>query len=345
MFVAVAGFTAAATVLALVAWGTAQLFGPGPTWDVEPGIPVEVAIPPGAVASDIYRLLEETNVAPADVLEASAAAQGVENRLRAGTYRFVTDDDPDTVIEALVRGPDSFSEGRFVVVEGWTVDRIVSEVAAAVGATQGEVQRALRSGAVDTPYLPPIAGPVDELRRWEGMLAAATYPVGSETSAADLLGAMASETTRRLDALDWSRIDALGVDRHEAVVVASLVEREAGTDDERVDIASVIYNRLDRGMRLQIDATVIYALGHNPGRLSAADLDVDSPWNTYRIDGLPPTPIGAPSPASLAAAVDPSSTDFLFYVLGDEDGSHLFAETYEGHQRNIERARAAGVRP
>jgi UPF0755 protein len=110
-------------------------------------------------------------------------------------------------------------------------------------------------------------------------------------------------------------------------------------------IASVIYNRLAEPMRLQIDATVIYALGYNPGRVTAEHLALDSPWNTYRVDGLPPTPIGASSMASLLAASDPADTDYLFYVLGSEDGSHLFADTYEAHQENIERAREAGVRP
>lgn len=342
----IAGAVLVGVVLLLgAAWGAARILGSGETWDVVPGQPVEVTIQPGASAAEIYRTLDAAGVVRSGDLQATVSALGVESLLRAGTYTFLTDADPDEVVQALTRGPAADAAGRFVVVEGWTVDRIVQELAAALSVTQGEVQRILRSGDVQSPYLPDVGGPIDELNRWEGLLAAATYPVGPETAATDLLGAMASESTRRLDELDWSRIEALGVSRHDAVVIASLVEREAGTDDERTQISSVIHNRLDRGMRLQIDATVIYALGYNPGRVSAADLDVESPWNTYRNDGLPPTPIGAPSIASLDAAVDPATTDYLFYVLGASDGSHLFAETYEGHQQNIEQARADGVLP
>jgi UPF0755 protein len=328
-----------------LAWGAANLLAASDDWNVEPGIEVSLVIEPGTDATRIFRQLEDAQVARASELSSAAAEQGATSRLQAGSYRFVTDMDPGAVVGILVAGPDASADGRFVVIEGWTVDRIVDEIAARLDVSQGEVQRVLRTGEVSSPYLPPVLGAVDELNRWEGLLAAATYPISASTTPSQLLSAMASEATRRIETTDWSRLDALGVDRHEALTIASLVEREAGTDEERDLIASVIYNRLEAGMRLQIDATVIYALGYNPGRVTAADLEVDSPWNTYRIDGLPPTPIGAPSVASLDAAADPATSTYLFYVLGSNDGSHLFAETYEGHQANIERAREAGVLP
>jgi UPF0755 protein len=332
-------------VLALVAWLAASSLAPNDGWDVIAGQPVSVTIEAGASGSEIFEQLEAAGVARAGDLEAAAVRLGVANRLRAGTFAFTTDMDPGTAIERLVEGPPSDAQGRFVVIEGWTVDRIVDEVAARLERTVGEVQRILRSETITSPYLPPVAGPIDELNRWEGLLAAATYPLGPSTTPEVLLTAMADEATRRLDDTDWSRLDALGVSRHEVLTIASLVEREAGTDDERDEIASVIYNRLAVPMRLQIDATVIYALGFNPGRVTADDLRIASPWNTYRIDGLPPTPIGTPSVASINAAADPADTPYLFYVLGFEDGSHRFAESYEGHQANIERARADGILP
>ena len=331
--------------LMALAWGAANLLGASDAWDVEPGIAVTVVIEPGEDATSIFRLLEEADVARASALGAAAAAQETAGRLQAGTYQLMTGMDPDVVLGILVAGPEATADGRFVVLEGWTVDRIVEEVAVALDVSQGEVQRILRSGEVTSPYLPTVAGPVDDLDRWEGLLAAATYPISSTTTPVQLLTAMANEATARMERTDWSRLPALGVDRYEALTIASLIEREAGTDDERDLIASVIYNRLEAGMRLQIDATVIYALGYNPGRVTGSDLDIDSPWNTYRVDGLPPTPIGAPSVASLEAAADPATSTYLFYVLGSEDGSHLFADTYEGHQENIARARDAGVLP
>ena len=116
----------------------------------------------------------------------------------------------------------------------------------------------------------------------------------------------------------------------EIIMVASLIEREAGNDEERAKIASVIYNRLEKGQRLQIDATVQYALGKTKERLYSKDLKVKSPYNTYLHDGLPPTPICSPLIASIKAALYPADTDYCYYVLKSKgSGAHNFAEDYD----------------
>ena len=121
---------------------------------------------------------------------------------------------------------------------------------------------------------------------------------------------------------------------HELVTIASLIEREARVDGDRRLISSVIHNRLERGMRLQIDATVRYALpGHKP-RLRNSDLKVKSPYNTYLHSGLPPGPICNPGLACLEAALNPATTDYLFYVARG-DGSHVFTRTYAEHLQAI----------
>jgi UPF0755 protein len=339
--IAVAG----AVVVVAAAWFGARAVGTWDSWDVEPGLSVEVTVDPGASARAIYDLLESEGVARASALEEAANRLGVEDRLQAGTYALVTDMDPEVAIRQLVAGGNVEAADAFTVVEGWTLDRLIQELSAFTGYSQAEFQRVLRNGEVASPLLPPIEGPVDSLTRWEGLLFPARYPIGPEATPASILGAMADEMVRRVEGVNWSRLDALGVTRYEAIIVASLIEREAGTDEERPTIASVIYNRLAVPMRLQIDATVIYALGYNPGRVTSANLDVESPYNTYRVDGLPPTPIGTVSEASLEAAANPTRTEYLFYVLGNEDGSHLFATTYEEHQANIDLARQNGVRP
>ncbi|MGI9665551.1 MAG: endolytic transglycosylase MltG, partial [Acidimicrobiia bacterium] len=186
---------------------------------------------------------------------------------------------------------------------------------------------------------------IDPIAAWEGLFFPAKYPLAQDATPTEILGTMAQEFVTRMDSVNWSRLDALGITQREALVVASLIEREAGHDGERATVASVIYNRMEQGMRLQIDATVIYALGYNPGRVLAEHLKIDSMWNTYLIDGLPPTPIGTASIASLEAAANPESTEYLFYVLAAEDGSHAFATTYDGHQQNIADAKEAGVLP
>jgi UPF0755 protein len=156
---------------------------------------------------------------------------------------------------------------------------------------------------------------------------------------------MSDELIDRLDAVDWSRIEELEISRYEAIIIASLIQREAGTDEDRPLISSVIHNRLRDGIRLQIDATVVYAIGDVNGRVTAEDLKVPSPYNTYRVEGLPPTPIGTVQIISVDAAVDPADTNYYFYVLADKDGTHVFAQTFEEHQENIQKAKDEGVLP
>ena len=337
---AIAGL-AGLLVLAVVAFGAARLIGN--VGDGQPaGVPVVVTVASGSSAASIYALLDEKGVASAGALQTAAQALDVEGKLQAGSYVFVTGMDPATVIEQLVLGSNLESPATFTVVEGWTVTRIIEELASVTAHTRADFAAALVSDELTSTFLPQDAP--NDLARWEGLIFPATYPIDPDATAASILEPMITEMERRLDVLDWGRLEALGISRYEAIIIASLIEREASLDEERPTISSVIHNRLAVPMRLQIDATVIYALGFNPGVVTAEHLAVDSPYNTYRSDGLPPTPIGTASLASLEAAVDPAFTDYLFYVLGEPDGTHYFARTFEEHQENIERARENGVR-
>ncbi|MGI9586274.1 MAG: endolytic transglycosylase MltG [Acidimicrobiia bacterium] len=338
----VAGIVGLVLILG-VAVAAARLVAPSDSWQVVPGQDVQVIIDPGSSARSIYLTLHDAGVSRASELEASAKALGVEDRLQAGVYALVTDSEPEVVVRQLVAGGNAVSGNTFTLIEGWTIDRIVAELADATTFTQAEFQKVLRNGAVTSPLLPDASE--QGLERWEGLLFPAKYTISDDATPETILGMMSDEMTKRLEAVDWSRIEALGISRYEAIVVASLIQREAGTDEERSRISSVIHNRLGVPMRLQIDATVIYALGYNPGRVTADHLRIESPYNTYLVDGLPPTPIGTASAASISAAVDPETTEYLFYVLGGPDGSHLFATTYEGHQQNIADSKAAGVLP
>jgi UPF0755 protein len=127
------------------------------------------------------------------------------------------------------------------------------------------------------------------------------------------------------------------------VIVASLIQREAGVDEDRPLIAAVIENRLRQNMPLQIDATVLYARGGGTGPLTDADFARVSPYNTYKVQGLPPTPISTVGAASLRAALAPANVPYLYYVLTDTNGKHAFATTYAQHQANIADARRRRV--
>jgi UPF0755 protein len=127
------------------------------------------------------------------------------------------------------------------------------------------------------------------------------------------------------------------------VIIASMIEREARVPEERPMIARVVYNRLRDGMTLGIDATVIYALGRHTDVLTRSDLEIDSPYNTRRFAGLPPTPIASPGRESLEAALNPAPGDWLYYVIADEDGRHTFTENYRDFERAVAEARSKGL--
>jgi UPF0755 protein len=339
----VAVVVVAVIVLIVLAQSVAGLVAGGDGWDVESGVPVEVTVESGSSATSIYVLMHDSGVVRSSELEAATKAAGVEDRLQAGTYSLVTDMDADSVVRRLIEGGDVDIGTSFTVIEGWTIDRIIDELADRTSYSRAEYQKVLRDGVVTSPYLPE--GVDDPIVRWEGLLYPAKYPISDESSPARILQMMSDEMTRRFEAVDWSGIGELGISRYEALIIGSLIQWEAGTDADRPIISSVIHNRLEQGIRLQIDATVIYALGHNPGRVLAEHLKLVSPYNTYLIDGLPPTPIGTLATVSLEAAVNPASTNYLFYVLASEDGSHEFAVTYEEHQANVRAAKAAGILP
>jgi UPF0755 protein len=314
--------------------------------DVEPGVAISVEIQAGSSANDIAVAMEQAGVVRAGDLNAVVEAQGIASQLQAGTYDLETLMTPEAVAERLITGPDSPTGSGIIVYEGHDVRRILAGLAVETGYPVEAFEEALTSGAVTSPLLPSEAPDgVDALTLWEGLLYPARYEIPEGATPAEILTVLADETVRRVDTVDWSRLEELGITRYEALVVASLIQREAGVDADRPLIASVIYNRLADDIPLQIDATVVYALGENPGRVLAEHLEIDSPWNTYRIKGLPPTPIGTPQIESIEAAANPAETDYFFYVLVSPDGAHGFSKTYEEHKEKIAQAKKDGVLP
>jgi UPF0755 protein len=186
-----------------------------------------------------------------------------------------------------------------------------------------------------------------------------TYQISGDESESQVVTRMVQlmERVGRQEGLDKSQ-DAVGVSPYKTLIVASMIEREAKTEGDRAKIARVIYNRLELGMKLQIDATLYYAAPEGSTFTQAKDLD--TPYNTYLYKGLTPTPIANPGRASIAAALhpapDPLQNDpickgvakpcrYLYYVLSNKDGSHAFAATLAQHEANIEVSRAAGLLP
>ncbi|MEM7643383.1 MAG: endolytic transglycosylase MltG [Pseudomonadota bacterium] len=178
----------------------------------------------------------------------------------------------------------------------------------------------------------------------EGTLAPDTYDVALGSEVGDLIGRMAAAQKQALAEAWANRVPGLPIETpEEALILASIIEKETSVPDERRRVAAVFINRLNQGMRLQTDPTVIYGVTQGRGALGRglrrSELDTTTPWNTYRIDGLPPTPIANPGAAAIRAAVDPEETDFLFFVA-DGTGGHAFAQTLAEHNENVAAWRA-----
>jgi UPF0755 protein len=333
------GIVAAASALAEAVGSRFGDSASGVNVDVDPGLPVVIEIPLGSSTGEIALILEANGVIrSATQFEALARTSGVASNLQAGTYDLFTLMNPDEVLSVLVRGPVT-RVIRITIPEGLRVAEIIERLAIETGREEEEFEAALTDGSVTTSLreMPPVPVPSD----WEGLLFPDTYEFAQSASPADLLNRLARTMEDRVASVDWTEFEAAGFTRYQGIVIASLIESEVRVADERPLVSSVVRNRLRDSERLEIDATVLYAVNSRDPR--SINLDVDSPYNTYRVAGLPPTPISAPGLASLQAAAAPATTDFKFYVLSAPDGSHTFSVTFEEHLVAVEKARADGL--
>jgi UPF0755 protein len=195
-------------------------------------------------------------------------------------------------------------------------------------ATSGSIstvdfERALKAGGFDYSFLNGTGGNL------EGFLFPNTYDVTSQTGAHYAIDMLLKEFEKKTSDLEWSRAASLGVTQYQIVIIASIIEKEVKYSQERPLVASVIYNRLKKNMKLGMCSTVIYALGQWKPKLTDKDLQVDSPYNTYRISGLPPAPICNPGFESIRAALYPASTDYVYFLVTSSDGHQSFTADYK----------------
>ncbi len=218
---------------------------------------------------------------------------------------------------------------KVTVPEGLTIKQTAEKVAEQTegAVTTGEFEVATKAGGYDYDFLEGSGGNL------EGFLFPKTYEVTDEETGRDVVALMLDQFGKETGTLEWARAQAHNLTRYDVLIIASMVEKEAKVPEERPIIASVIYNRLGAGMRLQIDATVQYALGVWKLELTYSDLEVDSPYNTYKVSGLPPGPICTPGFESIRAALYPEETDYLYYLLTSPEGRHSFTADYEQFKR------------
>jgi UPF0755 protein len=225
------------------------------------------------------------------------------------------------------------------VPAGFTLSELANRVSGLPGRDAQSFLAAGASGAVHSPWQPPGS------TNLEGLLGTGLYQVPNSQSDTQLLSAMVQRFDKQAAAAGATPAIArsLGVTPYQLVIVASIVEKEAVYPKNMARVAAVIYNRLRAGMPLQMDSTVLYALGQDGGPVTPQDLEIDSPYNTYRHTGLPPTPTSFPSVAALHAAAHPAQGDWLYFVVVDQNGTEAFSPTYAGQLRNEALARSRGV--
>ena len=253
---------------------------------------------------------------------------GIAHELQAGDYAVTEGLSARALIHRVAAGRVVYE--RVTLVEGWTFARALEAL---------QAHDAIES-RLDPDQAPErLAAELGlEADHPEGWFYPTTYRFARGSTDRDILQA-AHERMRERLAEAWSqRRDDLALEApYEALILASIIERETGEPGERRKVAGVFNRRLEQGMRLQADPTVIYGLGEDfEGRLRRRDLERDTPYNTYRRDGLPPTPIALPGSAALEAAVDPESGDALYFVSRG-DGTHHFSETLEEHNAAVRR--------
>lgn len=262
------------------------------------------------------------------------AAAGRERTIKPGTYQFPSGAGYANVLDALVTGRGIMRS--VVIPEGFDLRDIAPVLATALSVPEDSV----RVAVTDTTWRRKLNVPAPSL---EGYLFPATYAFADGTTAREAVNAMLERFESAWTPDYEARTKALAISRHDAITMASIIEKEARKSEERALISAVYWNRVKKGMLLQADPTVQYALPEHVARVFFKDLEVESKYNTYKYVGLPPGPIASPGAASIAAALAPADVPYLFFVAR-ANGSHEFRTTFAEHQQaiaNIKRARRA----
>lgn len=286
--------------------------------------PRQIHVQPGMSARRIGELLEEENlIRSAELFALTVRLQGLAQRLEAGTYQLTGTKSISGIIQDLLKAP--VQTRRITIPEGLTRHEVAGllfhhhliDSTRFVSLTQD--RDFIRHLGIDAPSL-------------EGYLFPETYFFDVETSEEEIIRRMVDEFHQVFADSLYLRLGIVDLTLHQAVTLASIVEGEAMVQKERPVISAVFLRRLQLNRRLESCATVEFALGEHKKRLTNADLQVDSPFNTYRHRGLPPGPIGNPGQAAILATLYPAETDYLYFVARG-DGTHIFSRTNKEHEQ------------
>ncbi len=323
----VTGF-AALCVLGLLAWTNVELDRPTDRSKWGPG---RFRVPAGASLRTVTEALADSGWIRYPRLVAWwGRVKRFDRELQVGRYQLGIGWSPRRILTEIRSG--SVEMARVTIPEGWREEKVLRVLADSL-----ELDRlGVLEAATDSVWLAEIGMPG---RRLEGYLFPETYTFPKEYDPRRALGKMVDESNRRFDASMRRRAAGIGMCRDEVVILASIVQAEAARESEMPRIAAVFHNRLRRGWRLEADPTVLYALARSAGPVLTRDLEVVSPYNTYRNPGLPPGAIGNPGSAALRAVLWPDSTRDELYFVAIGNGEHEFSRTLAEHNRARKRAK------
>ncbi len=289
---------------------------------------IELRIPPSSTAVQVAQILKENDLIRSERAFLNYCQdKKLDAQLKAGLYSLSRSQSVQDISQQLAAGETV--QNNFTIPEGYTLQQIGQLLVARKLVSQEEWQAALLDD-YKYDFLPEQSSQA----RLEGYLFPDTYQVTEDNNAHEIIDHMLSNFASHWDREFAEMARARGTGIREAIIVASLIEKEARVPAERKRIAGVIYNRLAIGMPLQIDATILYSLGEHKEQISYQDLKVNSPYNTYLHPGLPIGPIACPGTASMQAALNPEKHAFYYYV-SQGNGSHYFSKTYAEHQNAI----------
>jgi UPF0755 protein len=301
----------------------------------EAGEPVRVTIPEDVDAGTIGDLLAEKGVvASGGFFELNATLTGRRGRLRPGEYTLRRDMSYGDAIAALEKGP----KVKVVPTVDVTVPEGLSIREAAPVVDKGPLEGSYRRATAERRVLRRIRrlGAPRGTRTAEGFMFPATYTLVDGSSVRDLVSKQLAAFEDNMKGVDMSYARRKNLTRYDVLIIASMIEREVQIDRERPLVAAVIYNRLAMGEPLGIDATIRYEKRNWERPLRVSELEEITPYNTRKVAGLPPTPIGNPGRASLEAAANPAREDYLFYVIKPcADGAHNFSSTNAEFERDV----------
>lgn len=260
------------------------------------------------------------------LFELYCSVSHAKTKIDPGTYELSTNYDYRALVKKMQVGSGAMVTTKVTIPEGYTMEQIFRKLEDENVCSYDDLMDATANYSYNYSFIDQSMQ--GDAKRLEGFLFPDTYEFYQGMQASSAINKFLENFHDRITAEMLEKADERGMTMQEVVTVASMIEKEAANDDERAMIAAVIYNRIEAGMPLQIDSTIMYVLPEHKDVLTVEDTKIDSPYNTYQNKGLPPTPIANPGLASIKAALSPASTQALYYALDAESGTHKFFTNY-----------------